>query len=831
MRGATMNPQQHSSSALVLGLDDPRAVVAGLVGAKASNLATLRQAGFPVPDGLVITTAASSGFGSSLSPDAQRALDVIEAWSEGRSIAVRSSGTSEDSSEASFAGQYETILGVVGRQELEEAVKKCLASLYSTRVASYRTGSGSAEHAMAVLVQPMVEASCAGVAFSANPITGVRGEVVIEAVAGLGTRLVSGELTPEPWVVKGDEPTAVADSGGVITAGMATQIADLARRVEAHFGNPQDIEWAVEGEALHLLQARPITSLPESHVGPIPIDVEVPSGYWEHDASHFPNASYPIDSIVTNLVSEAVATWVAEFGYLFDGIEFRDIGGWTYQRLRPIGGKDGPTLPGWLMWILVRTVPLLRRRVVVAREAVRTDKAGRFIREWYETWLPELSTSIRSLLDVDRRSLRDDELLDHCDEVSGLVRRGIEIHSLVHGAIAPIIYELVTTCNRLLGWDMAETLRMVSGTSFKSTEPARQLHLLADMARERPAVLELGQTAEALIADRLRQVDPRFASAFIHYVDEYGHRALGDTSAEPTLAERPSLILDIIRNQIATGYDPDRVDAINAATREEALAKARAALATDADALGELEHVLDRAREAYPAREDNEFYTLSAPFALFRYVVLELGHRLVARGVIERRDDVLFLHLDEARAAVTESTDLGDLVLQRKGERAWAVANPGPPFYGEESAPPASLAFIPADARLPMESMLWSLESMLAIEASTTAQVDGSSIRGTPASPGTFTGPVRIVMGENEFNKIQAGDVLVCPITSPVWSVLFPTIGALITDTGGVLSHPAIIAREYRIPAVVATGSATALLEDGLIVTVDGSAGTVEVVQ
>ena len=176
---------------------------------------------------------------------------------------------------------------------------------------------------------------------------------------------------------------------------------------------------------------------------------------------------------------------------------------------------------------------------------------------------------------------------------------------------------------------------------------------------------------------------------------------------------------------------------------------------------------------------------------------------------------------------MSERSDLKDLVDRRKGERAWAIANPGPPFYGEETLPPNSLSFLPEDTRLSIEAMLWSLESIMAVEASKTAQTDSDRIQGTPVSAGSYAGPVRVVMDESEFSKIEAGDVLVCPITSPVWSVVFPSIGALVTDTGGILSHPAIIAREYRIPAVVATGNATELLRDGQVVTVDGTTGTI----
>jgi pyruvate,water dikinase len=143
----------------------------------------------------------------------------------------------------------------------------------------------------------------------------------------------------------------------------------------------------------------------------------------------------------------------------------------------------------------------------------------------------------------------------------------------------------------------------------------------------------------------------------------------------------------------------------------------------------------------------------------------------------------MYLDLAEAADALNAPIDLFAAVTHRKGQRAWAAANPGPPYYGKETPPPTDLSFLPSDCRLPMEAMLWSLESIMAVEASKTTQDDASAITGTPASAGAFTGPVRVVRDESEFSKIQAGDVLVCPITSPVWSVLFPSIGALVTDS------------------------------------------------
>jgi pyruvate,water dikinase len=803
-------------SRTLVSLDDAEALDAALVGSKAANLAEAIRAGFPVPAGVVVTTGQR---GVSI----EVADEILDRLGHGP-LAVRSSATAEDLPDSSYAGQYESYLNVEGRQKLVEAIEACRASLHSDRVSSYTKEEGSS--AMAVLIQPMIDAGAAGVAFSAHPVSGARNQIVVDAVRGLGDQLVSGAVTPSQWVVEGDR---IEGTDGLLTSGQILQIAELARDAQAHFGSPQDIEWAIEDETLWLLQARPITSLPEPPIEPIPIEFEIPSGYWEHDASHFPVPSYPIESFVPAMVAAAVKTWASEFGYLFDGIEFRDIGGWAYQRLAPLGGKEGPALPGWLMWMMVRIVPSVRNRLAMAREAVRTDKAGLFIDRWYDTWLPELTEAVDELKNVELAEFSDDGLKAHIDTCRRLATRGIEIHALLHGSLAIILYELVNTCERLLGWDMATTLEMVNGTSYKSTEPARRLSELAGLAAKRPEVLRAAQLPDFEVKSWLESIDEDFATAFIRYLDEHGEVALGQSVVAPTYAEMPSVLIATIANQVETGFRPETPDEANRRKREESIASTRAALAASAADLAEFDRVLERGQKAYPVREDNEFFTFSRPFAQFRYAVLELGGRLAGPGVIAERDDVMFLHLDEALTALSESPDLQAEVLVRKGQRAWASANPGPPYYGKETPPPSDLSFLPADTRLPMEAMLWSLHSIMAVEASKTTQGDASAIAGTPASAGTYTGPVRVVRDESEFSKIRAGDVLVCPITSPVWSVLFPSIGALVTDTGGILSHPAIIAREFRIPAVVATGNATELLQDGRIVAVDGSAGIVEV--
>lgn len=840
-----MGADQQLTESLVVTLREVSASDADRVGTKAANLASLLRAGFPVPAGAVLTTDAYSRFieysqpgseatqGSSSSAavpdDVQTALAETLSLLGPVPLAVRSSSAAEDLSGASFAGQYETVLSVTGLDGLKQAVLRCWASASSRHVDSYRESRGLEGAPMAVLIQRMVDPEAAGVAFSADPVTGSRKKVVVNALRGLGERLVSGEVSPDQWVVMQGVTTRETSPEGAIDEDQALAIAQVARRAEAHFGAPQDIEWAIEDGRLYLLQARPITSLPEPPVEPIPVEIDVPSGFWQHDASHSPRPVYPIERFVYPLITRASPRLVDDFGYLFDGIEFRDIGGWTYLRIVPPGGREGPVLPKWVMWLLARTLPLLRNRLRGASEAVRSDTAGRFVGRWYDVWQPELDEAIFAHLDVDLMGLSDAELDDHIESTLGLVERGIEVHSLLTGALAIVMYDTAMTCEVLLGWDLARTMDLVSGTSYKSTEPARRLHELAQMASSRPAVRELLDRPAAFSIEGIDSVDEEFGDAVKSYLHRYGSRVLGYGVADPTLTEVPAFFTQLIRGQLEQNYRPDVDQQTAADVRTRSADEARKMLADRPEDLARFDETLRKAERAYPVREDNEFFTISAPLAVMRYAILEVGRRLAERGVIRRPDDVRFLELDEARPALIEGGDKIAGVEHRKGQWAWAELNPGPSSYGEAPPEPPALDFIPPESRLPMEAMLWSLDATMAIDATPGESSEGS-LSGIAASPGRYTGPVRIVTDETHFDKLQPGDVLVCPITSPVWSVVFPLIGALVTDTGGVLSHPAIIAREYQIPAVVATGHATALVHDGDLVTVDGSAGVVTVV-
>jgi phosphohistidine swiveling domain-containing protein len=819
-------------------------------GSKAANLGEMLGAGIPVPDGFVLTTEAferflgANGLGAEssqedvenlpLPPEVEAQLQVAAEAFTSAALAVRSSGVAEDLAGASFAGQYETVLDVRGFEALSAAVRRCWGSAFSEHVSTYLAERGEGRRgSMAVLVQRLVNADAAGVAFSANPVTGDRGETVINAVRGLGEKLVSGQATPDEWVVRGQEAVSQSSSEDSITAAQALAVADLARQAEIHFGAPQDVEWAIEGGELYMLQSRPITALPEPALVQVPVPVDPPPGFWERDLAHVP---YPLSPLFRTAALPAhekgICDSMEEFSMLIEGVRFREIGGWLYQRVVPLGAKEdapdrGPP-PAWLMPLLIRLVPSIRKRVKGLVEVFRGDVAAKTVERWYDEWKPNNKARIDQFRSVDLTALSDDQLRQHLEELLAFMANNSSIHALITAADF-IVADFILSNKRLLGWDEGKSLELLSGLSFRTTELTQRLGDLAHMALNRPAVRRMLDNIDHETVGNLAAVDGEFAEAFEGYLRDFGGRTLRWELNEETLEERPGLVLNLIKNQLTSDYDFESEAAELEKTRGSVLSEAREALSgRSTEDREEFEATLAKAERAYPTREDHEYYLHNAPLALLRYTFLEIGGRLAKQGILERADDIFFLELGEVRSAFGEGIDQRKTVTRRKGELEWVKAHPGPMFYGGPPPPPPSLDAFPYEVKRMMEGMMWMLEGMFATEyLQQEVSASDQSFQGVPASPGQYTGPVRIIMGEEEFHKLQAGDVLVCPTTQPPWSVLFPSVGALVTDSGGILSHPAIIAREYKVPAVVATGKATSILRDGQIVTVDGSLGRI----
>ena len=829
-----------ASAARLVSLDDPACEAPALAGNKAATLARLRRAGFPVPPGGVVSAEALRGVHDELPAAVRASLRKVPDVVGPGPWAVRSSSTREDSEQASFAGQFETVLGVEA-DGLAEAVRRVWRSAFSERVTVYggEQGAGS----MAVLIQPMIAAEAAGVAFTTDPVSGKQC-TVIEAVKGLGERLVSGSATPERWKLEQDGSIEAPSVAKALDAEKARAVSDLAARVEEQLGRPQDIEWAIGGGSVWLLQARPITALPSDAPELIPIPIEVPPGYWTTDRFHWPTPASPFGRVMGEELRKTLPAAFAEFGILIDRAEHADIGGWLYAQVTPVGappagrsrgrGRQG-TPPRWLLALLMRLHPAIRRRTRAARQAIESDLPFALIRRWHEESRPAYQEDAERALALDLGSMSDEELaaqLDHRVEMLGRPE-----HASVGFAYFVVMYELAEVCRELLGWNTARTLSLLEGLSTVTTEPARQLAHLADLARSKPAVRRLLASVDESTPARLADVDAEFAQAFSRYIDATGHRVVRYDVIEPTLAEMPHLLLRLIADQLEVGFTPEQAAQAALRRRSQATEEARRLLASRPEADRErFELALARASEAYPTFDDRVWHTTFVPLGLLRYVALEIGRRLVDRGQLTAVDDLFFLDVSEARSALLDGGDRIETTSVRKAQRAWAIANRGPMTYGEPPSGEPPFDLLPPEARHVNQAIAWGVSEFWGAQpapvpwAGHPGDHDQRLMAGTPASAGRYTGTARVVMGEHQFDKIQVGDVVVCPMTSATWSVVFPSIGALVTDAGGILSHPAIIAREHGIPAVVGTGNATDVLRDGQRVTVDGSIGVVELV-
>jgi phosphohistidine swiveling domain-containing protein len=734
-------------------------------GTKAANLGDLVQANFPVPDGFVLTADAFGRFlaanrigaessaesiaAASLPPDLDDALLEAAARFGDAPLAVRSSGVNEDLPGASFAGQYATVLDVRGVGALADAVRQCWASAFDEPAAAYRAGRDQPAAAIAVLVQRLVQADAAGVAFTANPVTGDRTEVVISAVRGLGERLVSGQASPDEWSVRGTDSVCYRASEDAIGADDAHAVAELARRVEAHLGGvPQDIEWAMAGGKLFLLQARPITALPAQ------VEWTAPGpGGWARN--------FRIGEWLGDPVTPLFETWLLpRLDERFWANNARLIG--APRRPEPpyavVNGWFFTSMSGWtdnplgILWTLLRHPGVLRLASMMSSKRARRAAAP-FVREWQEDTLPRY----RSLVQRGESrvgALAPDELIDLIDEVADAAG------------------------------DYFIWVALIGGTGWKTEVP------LARFYREH-------------IAPRIQGSHQRMLAGLTSSTPE-PHAVLSLDWFHPTLGEAGPL---------AAAGDPGERHARLEGERLTAEAAARSALQSEPEHLKQFEDLLATAQYFAGLREQVvASFTLGWP--VMRRALLRLGAHFHGRGLIAADEDVFFLTRDELLGIFSDgerAASHGATVTARR-TRWQRQRRLVPPLVLGELPPMVAKAFVPLG------------------DAVRSHEVDGEhGLRGLPASPGRATGRVRIIRGPEDFERLRPGEVLVAPATAPAWTPLFSRCAAVVTDTGSVLAHASLVAREFGIPAVVGTGDATARLSDGQVVTVDGSAGIVEV--
>ncbi len=825
-------------------------------GGKGVNLGELTRADLPVPAGFVVATAAYRAYvdehqlGDKITTLAAasddpagydnasaqiRALfateisetlrtEIAEAYAalgEDVPVAVRSSATAEDLPEASFAGQQDTYLNVRGLEDLLIAVRDCWASLWTARAMAYRARQDidPATVSLAVVVQQMVDAESAGVMFTANPSNGQRAETVISAAWGLGESVVSGSVNTDNIVVHTPDgkvlSSETADKAVMTTyaerrtqelpvpaeqrnrpALSAADAAELARygtRIENHFGAPQDIEWARTNGRFWILQARPITALPEVE-GPMPTDWTVPE----------PSAMYVRASIVEQLPDPLTPL----FADMIDGAVtrslqslFQEFIGEDVIREQDVGL---PTINGYAYYGYSRSG--MARLMWKSPKAFRALFAGASQPRWRNYSHPKYRRIVSDWIARDLSAMTTAQLLDGVQE---LVDAGAEYYTAVQ-AIIPIaatsevlftrFYEAVVRQK-----DDPPAQVFVLGSDSEPIQAEKSLYDLATWTRDHrelaEALFEL--PPQEFLEQAAASEDPiwhEWHTRFHAHLNTYGHTVYNLDFANPVPADDPVPLLETLRFFVSgKGSDPYERQRNLATRREEATAAVLARL--DPVRAKPFRRLLHWAQSVAPIRED-ALADVGLAWPQVRRMLLEIGQRLQRAGVISAREDVFWLHRNEINETLSS---LADQVEQRK--ELWR---------GQRRATPPQL--LPKGGWIE----IWRRWLPAASEEQT-----GNVIKGIAGSMGTVTAPARVLGGPQDFGQMQPGDVLVASITTPAWTSLFAMASGVVTDIGGPLSHSSIVAREYGIPAVLGTAVATRRIRSGQLIRVDGDAGTV----
>ena len=799
---------------------DASVTLAG-AGGKGASLSRMYKAGFPVPPGYIVTTNAYRGFvqanglqeelrdlarnHASASETRLMAIrqlfarggmpaDIEEAITQAASdlilrraglpLVVRSSATAEDQLGASFAGQLHSDLNVRGDTALLEAVQRCWSSLWTARALSYcaRQGVDPSVIGLSVVVQVMVPAQASGIMFTANPVSGVRGETCIDGAWGLGEAIVGGLVTPDHVVV--DRATEVvkqmtiADKAvmtapaaigtkvraveqgrrhvQVLEAPKAIELARLGARIEGYFGAPQDIEWCLADGAFVVVQARPITTLPPE---PVQWKSPIAGAKWIKDLQVGEWATEPLSPLGATTTFLSMTTARQRKLPMQRRPWYALINGWLYVRA-----------DFRLLWLAVAPVGLLWSIF-----AGRLDGHNRMRRLW-----PLRLAELDKLEGMDLRGCSDERLLAHVDR------------SLA-----------------ALGWWWWEVTWYSAGALF-GEQIMRKFKApgLADVT-----VLFRGNDSLLLEGERALREATQTGECSA-YLEKFGHFVESADPIHRTLRESPDLLDEQLAAAGKGALSPDE--------RLVRLRRERGEAEDLVQSMSGLRGVFARwvlaLSQGYAGHTDDAVFHFQRVLALIRAALLESGRRLVSTGVIGHVEDVFYLEYRELQRA--RATDMSEVVARRSYLRD----------SRKRLAPPA---FIP-----PADDQAWRDDRQMRLFAAVVGEPlvrRGIGVRhgrtilvGVPGSPGRVRGIARVITGPEDFHRLKAGDVLVAHATTPVWTPLFNIASAVITEVGGPFSHAAIVAREFGIPLVSGAIDATRVVTDGTAITVDGSSGLAE---
>jgi len=791
--------------------------------------------------------------------------DALEGLGPGP-FAVRSSMTGEDSASLSFAGQLESYLFRRTPEEVTAAVLGCWASAFSARVTSYRMGAGEALETprVGVVIQQMVSGQVSGVVFTAHPVTGRRDHALITAAWGLGEGVVSGacntdehvfehgagevsctvahkdlSVAPDPSGAPGTVEIPVPEerrSKRCLSPEEVQRLGTEAVRVARELGAPQDIEWTLADGRLHLLQARPITSLPEPPVAGGQRVVFDNSNIQESYCGvttplTFSFASRGYASVyeqtmrvlgMKESVIHAHRPMLRNLLGLISGRIYYNINNWYRGLLLlPSFGRNKEDMEQ--MMGLREPVDFVEDEVLTPGRKLRRIPAllkamgnlllqFRRLRRTVPSFLADFEAAYAR---VDRPGLRD---MDLPGLIAALDRLDDELLERWHVPIINDFYVMMTSgrLRRLIDRSRVEDrdallIDLMGGEEgIESTEPTRFLIRLARRIRgDRDMTRSLieGEPLEALALIRRAHAD--LAADIDRYIDRYGDRVMGELKLETvTLREDPTFVIEVLRNYLGRpDLDPDRLAVGEKERRGDAEGTLRRSLGLPGRLV--MNRALRSARTAVKNRE-NMRLARTRMFGLYRAVFRALGRRLHEASRLDDPEDVFFLTIDEIRAyhegrAVT--TDLAGLAGLRRNEFSGfedrepphRIEAAGPVYQGDLSPGPAETSG--ADA--------------------------GRTLRGIGCYPGVVESPVRVIMSPRDELSVN-GRILVTVRTDPGWAPLFPTTGGILVERGSTLSHSAVVARELGIPAIVGIPNLVSTVRDGEMVRMDGAAGVVE---
>ncbi|THA58057.1 rifamycin-inactivating phosphotransferase [Streptomyces sp. A1136] len=754
---------------------------------------------------------------------------------EHAAYAVRSSATAEDLPTASFAGQQDTYLNVVGPTAILRHVSRCWASLFTERAVTYRAHNGIDHRAvhMAVVVQQMVFPRASGILFTADPMTGDRRVATVDAGFGLGEALVSGLVNPDVFKVRDDEVVAESiatkrlavealPGGGTeevaidprrqgqpaLTNAQVLRLVRLGRRIEAHFGRPQDIEWCLVGDDFRIVQSRPITTLypvPERDDEENHVYVSVGHQQMMTDAMK------PLGLSMWRLT--AMVPMHVAGGRLFVDITPHLASPASRAGMLEMVGRSDPLTKDALETVLDRGdfIPSLpdtgpggppARGV---RAPIETDPA-------IVTGLIERSQASIAALRHDIRTKTGpalfDFLLEAFEEHKRVLGDPLNLQVIMAGMEAT--WWLNDKLYEWLGEKNAADTLTLSAPGNITSEMGLELLDVADVIRPFPQVIDFLRVAEDEgFPDGLAKVTggAEARDAIEGYLDRYGMRCVGEIDiTRPRWRERPTSLIPVILDNVRN-FEPGAAGRRFEQGRQKAQKKEQDVLARlralpDGERKAdEAKGMIDRVRTFIGYREYPKYDIVSRYF-IYKQALSEEAERLVRAGVLAGKEDVFYLTFQEFHE-VARSNRVDDRLIRQREEAFRSYRALTPPRVLTSDGECVTGAYRRDD-------------------------VPAGALVGLPVSTGTVEGRARVVLDIAEA-ELEAGDILVTAHTDPSWSPLFVAIAGLVTEVGGLMTHGAVIAREYGLPAVVGVEHATRLIRDGQRIRLHGTDGYIEI--